>query len=90
MAIEEALSAVRKKGDLPVPLHLRNAPTSMMKKMDYGKDYQYAHHFENNFVLLEFLPEAISGTRFYSPQKNAREEETRKFLKERWKDKYHY
>jgi len=90
MAIEEALSAVRKKGDLPVPLHLRNAPTSMMKKMDYGKDYQYAHHFENNFVLLEFLPEAISGTRFYSPQKNAREEEIRKFLKERWKDKYHY
>lgn len=90
MAIEDALSVVRKKGDLPVPLHLRNAPTSMMKKMDYGKDYQYAHHFENNFVLLEFLPEAISGTRFYSPQKNAREEETRKFLKERWKDKYHY
>lgn len=90
MAIEEALSVVRKKGDLPVPLHLRNAPTRMMKKMDYGKDYQYAHHFENNFVLLEFLPEAISGTRFYSPQKNAREEETRKFLKERWKDKYHY
>ena len=90
MAIEEALSVVRKKGDLPVPLHLRNAPTSMMKKMDYGKDYQYAHHYENNFVLLEFLPEAISGTRFYSPQKNAREEEMRKFLKERWKDKYHY
>jgi putative ATPase len=90
MAIEDALSVVRKKGDLPVPLHLRNAPTSMMKKMDYGKDYQYAHHFENNFVLLEFLPEAISGTRFYSPQKNVREEETRKFLKERWKDKYHY
>ena len=90
MAIEDALSVVRKKGDLPVPLHLRNAPTSMMKKMDYGKDYQYAHHFENNFVLLEFLPEAISGTRFYSPQKNAREEEMRKFLKERWKDKYHY
>ncbi len=90
MAIDEALDVVRKKGDLPVPLHLRNAPTRMMKNMDYGKDYQYAHHFANNFVLQEFLPEALSGTRFYSPQKNTREEEIRKFLKERWKDIYGY
>ena len=90
MAIEEALDNVRKKGDLPVPLHLRNAPTKMMKQMDYGKNYQYAHHFENNFVLQEFLPDAIGGTRFYSPQKNAREEEIRKFLKERWKERYGY
>jgi len=90
LAIDEALAMVRKSGDLPVPLHLRNAPTKMMKQMDYGKDYQYAHQFENNFVLQEFLPEAISGTRFYSPQKNAREEEIRQFLKSRWKDIYGY
>jgi putative ATPase len=90
MAIEDALENVRKKGDLPVPLHLRNAPTKMMKNMDYGKEYKYAHHFENNFILQEFLPEAIAGTRFYSPQKNAREEEIRKFLKDRWKDIYGY
>ena len=90
MAIEDALDKVRKTGDLPVPLHLRNAPTRMMKNMDYGKDYQYAHVFAQNFVLQEYLPEAISGTRFYSPQKNSREEEIRKFLKERWKDIYGY
>jgi len=90
MAIDEALALVRKTGDLPVPFHLRNAPTKMMKQMDYGKDYQYAHQFENNFVLQEFLPEAISGTRFYSPQKNVREEEIRQFLKSRWKEIYGY
>ena len=90
MAIEEALDTVRKKGDLPVPLHLRNAPTKMMKQMDYGKDYKYAHQFENNFVIQDFLPVEIAGTKFYSPQKNAREEEARKFLKERWKDIYGY
>jgi len=90
LAIDEALAMVKKTGDLPVPLHLRNAPTKMMKQMDYGKDYQYAHQFENNFVLQEFLPEAISGTRFYSPQKNAREEEIRQFLKSRWKEIYGY
>jgi putative ATPase len=90
LAIDEALAMVKKTGDLPVPLHLRNAPTKMMKQMDYGKDYQYAHQFEHNFVLQEFLPEAISGTRFYSPQKNAREEEIRQFLKSRWKEIYGY
>ena len=90
LAIDEALVTVRKTGDLPVPLHLRNAPTKMMKQMDYGKDYQYAHQFEHNFVLQEFLPDAISGTRFYSPQKNAREEEIRQFLKSRWKEIYGY
>jgi len=90
MAIEEALDTVRKKGDLPVPLHLRNAPTKMMKQMDYGKDYKYAHQFENNFVIQDFLPTEIAGRTFYSPQKNAREEEARKFLKERWKDIYGY
>lgn len=90
IAIGEAMSAVAKHGDLPVPLHLRNAPTKLMKQMDYGKEYKYAHNYENNFVLLQFLPEKLDGVRFYSPQKNAREEEMRRFLKERWKDKYGY
>ncbi len=90
MAIEEALATVSKTGDLPVPLHLRNAVSKLMKDLNYGKDYQYAHHFENNFVELEFLPNEISGKVFYSPQKNAREEEIRRFLKERWKNKYGY
>jgi putative ATPase len=90
MAIGDALDAVRKYGDLPVPLHLRNAPTRLMKQMDYGKNYQYAHNFENNFVLQQFLPDELEGKAFYAPQKNAREEEIRKFLKERWKDKYNY
>lgn len=90
MAINEALEAVRSKGDLPVPLHLRNAPTRLMKQMNYGKDYQYAHNYENNFIEQQFLPDEINGKAFYQPQKNAREEELRKFLKERWKDKYGY
>ncbi len=90
MAIEDALEKVRKTGDLPVPLHLRNAPTKMMKEMNYGKSYQYAHHFENNFVLQQFLPDDLSGTTFYTPQKNHKEEEIRRFLKERWKDIYNY
>ena len=89
-AIGEAISAVTKLGDLPVPLHLRNAPTKMMKNMDYGKDYKYAHNYEQNFVRQDFLPDQLDGTPFYKPQKNAREEEIRKFLKERWKDKYGY
>lgn len=89
-AINEALDAVKKYGDLPVPLHLRNAPTKLMKDLNYGKDYQYAHQFENNFVLQQFLPDKLDGHRFYSPQKNIREEEVRKFLKERWKEKYGY
>ena len=90
MAINAAMAAVKQSGDLPVPLHLRNAPTKMMKNMDYGKDYKYAHSYENNFTNLEFLPEKLSGTAFYDPQKNGKEEEIRKFLKLRWKDKYGY
>ncbi len=89
-AIGDALAAVKKYGDLAVPLHLRNAPTKLMKNMDYGKDYKYAHNFENNFTTQEFLPETIAGTAFYDPQKNAREEEIRKFLKVRWQNKYGY
>ncbi len=90
MAIDEALAAVDKNGDLPVPLHLRNAPTKLMKAMNYGKDYQYAHSFENNFVELEFLPDELSGTKFYDPGNNAREAEQRNYLKKLWKEKYGY
>jgi len=90
IAIEEALSAVKEKGDLPVPLHLRNSPTKLMKQLNYGRDYQYAHDYENNFVELEYLPERISATKFYEPGENAREKEIRDFLKKRWKQKYSY
>ncbi len=90
MAIGDALAAVQQHGDLPVPLHLRNAPTKLMKNMNYGKDYKYAHSYENNFVIQDFLPDELKGKAFYVPQKNTREEELRKFLKERWKDKYGY
>jgi putative ATPase len=90
MAIEEALALVRQEGDLPVPLHIRNAPTGLMKKLDYGKNYKYAHSFEGNFADQEFLPDKIKGTSFYDPGKNPREEELRRFLKALWKDKYNY
>jgi putative ATPase len=71
-------------------LHLRNAPTKLMKQLNYGKDYEYAHSYENNFIEQEFLPEKISGTKFYDPGKNTRENELRDFLKKRWKEKYGY
>lgn len=90
MAIGEAIGAVKEHGDLPVPLHIRNAPTGLMKKMDYGKNYKYAHNYEDNFITQEFLPDIIAGTKFYDPGNNAREEELRKFLRTRWKDKYGY
>jgi putative ATPase len=89
-AIGAALTAVREKGDLPVPLHIRNAPTRFMKNLGYGKDYQYSHSYEKNFSPQEYLPEELSGTKFYDPGKNAREEELRKFLKSLWKEKYGY
>jgi len=89
-AISKGLALVNKTGNLPVPLHLRNAPTKLMKDMNYGKDYQYSHLGENNFVEQEYLPDEIKGTNFYAPQKNAREEELKKFLHERWKGKYGY
>jgi putative ATPase len=90
VAIGKAESLVKQFGDLPVPLAIRNAPTKLMKKLDYGKDYKYAHNFENNFAEMEFLPEEIKNTLLYNPGKNAREEELRKFLKQRWKEKYGY
>jgi putative ATPase len=90
VAIGAALSAVQKNGDLPVPLHIRNAPTKLMKDMQYGKGYQYSHMGEGNFIEQEYLPEKIAGTTFYDPGNNARENELRKFLRERWKGKYGY
>jgi len=90
VAISSAMSAVNQHGDLPVPLHIRNAPTKLMKNMGYGKDYKYSHSYEGNFSDQEYLPKEISGTKFYDPGKNAREEELRKFLKNLWKDKYDY
>jgi putative ATPase len=90
MAIESALDLVRQEGDLPVPLHLRNAPTHLMKDMQYGKDYQYAHQFDGNFIEQQYLPDKLEGKKIYDPQHNAREEEIRKFLKSKWKEKYGY
>ena len=90
MAIEEALEEVRRTGDLAVPLHIRNSPTKLMKEIGYGKDYKYAHSFENNFIELEFLPEKIKGKKYYNPGKNKREDEIREWLKVRWKGKYGY
>lgn len=89
-AINMAQSLVKQYGDLPVPLPIRNAPTKLMKNLNYGKDYKYAHSFENNFAAMDFLPEEIKNTTIYNPGKNAREEEMRRFLKERWKNKYNY
>lgn len=90
MAINEALDLVEKTGDLPVPLNLRNAPTKLMRNLNYGKEYKYAHDFENNFIEQEFLPEQISYTRFYEPGNNNREIEQRNYLKNLWKEKYGY
>ena len=90
VAIGTAMNAVKEKGDLPVPLHIRNAPTGLMKELSYGKGYQYSHDYEKNFSDQEYLPKELSGVRFYEPGKNAREEELRKFLKTLWKEKYGY
>lgn len=90
MAISSAQEAVRNSGDLPVPLHLRNAPTKLMKEIGYGADYKYSHGYEGNFSSQEYLPESISGMKFYEPGNNAREKEMREFLKRLWGDKYNY
>ena len=90
MAIDSALEAVEKGTPLPVPLHLRNAPTSLMKDLGYAKDYKYAHAYEGNFVEQEFLPDEIKGTQFYSPGDNAKENPIRERLKRLWGDKYDY
>jgi putative ATPase len=85
-----ALGAVRDHGDLPVPLAIRNAPTRLMKELNYGKGYQYSHDYENQFSPQEYLPEKISGTKFFDPGQNPREEEMRKHLKKLWGTKYDY
>ena len=87
-AINEAMAFVRKTGDLPVPLHLRNAPTKLMKDLDYGKDYQYAHSYQGNFIDLEFLPDEIKGTAFYKPSNNSTEKKIHEQMKEKWGNKY--
>ena len=89
-AIDAAQALVRQTGDLPVPLHLRNAPTKLMKDLGYHEGYKYAHAFEGNFVDMEYLPAEISGTVLYEPQDNPRERDLRRFLRERWKEKYGY
>ena len=88
VAINDAISNVKKTGNLPVPLHLRNAPTKLMKDLNYGKDYGYAHSYEGNFVDLEFLPEELKGTSFYKPGDNSTENKIADQLKKKWKDKY--
>ncbi len=90
VAIGKAMNVVRETGDLAVPLAIRNAPTKLMKDLNYGKDYQYAHNFENNFANMEFLPDQIAGLKFYEPGNNQREIELRNFLKKLWREKYEY
>jgi putative ATPase len=90
VAINKAQEAVSQHGDLPVPLHIRNAPTGLMKKLDYGRDYKYPHAFPGNFAEQEYLPDKLQETKFYDPANNARENELRKYLKDKWGDKYKY
>jgi putative ATPase len=90
VAIDKALAKVRETGNLPIPLHLRNAPTKLMKDLNYGKNYQYAHNFEGNFIHQEFLPNEIAGEVFFEPAKNAAELKIRELLKQLWKEKYGY
>ena len=90
MAINEAQKLVKLTGDLPIPIHLRNAPTKLMKELGYGEDYKYSHDYVNNFAEQEFLPDEILETKLYNPGDNTRENGTREFLKNRWKDKYGY
>jgi putative ATPase len=90
MAINRAQALVKDTGDLPVPLHLRNAPTKLMQDLNYGKGYKYAHDFDHNFVEQEYMPDQLRNTTLYDPGKNARENELRKHLSQRWKGKYGY
>ena len=90
LAINEAMASVRATGALSVPLHLRNAPTKLMKDLNYGKDYQYAHNHQGNFVHQEFLPEEVKGTKFYDPGNNPAEGKVRERLRKAWKEKYGY
>ena len=89
-AINEAQKTVRETGDLSVPLHLRNAPTKLMKDLDYGKEYKYAHNYDDNFIDQEFLPDEIKNTKLYEPGNNPRENQFRELLRKRWETKYNY
>jgi len=89
-AIGSAQEKVKHTGDLSVPLHIRNAPTKLMKELNYGKDYQYAHSFDRNFIDSEFLPEEIRGNKFYEPGENDVEKRFREYLRKNWKEKYGY
>jgi len=90
LAIGKAQSLVQKTGDLSIPMHLRNAPSKLMKDLDYGKNYKYSHDYAHNFVEQEFLPDEISGTKLYEPGKNPRENQFKETLKNKWKTKYNY
>lgn len=90
MALNNAEAAIRRTGDLPVPLHIRNAPTKLMKEMGYHEGYKYAHDYEGGFTQQEYLPHGLEGTRFYEPCDTPRERETRSLLRERWGAKYSY
>lgn len=89
-AINKAQALVRQTGDLSVPLHLRNAPTKLMKQLDYGKEYKYSHSYDGNFVAQEFMPEKVSGTLLYDPGRNPSEDKLREKLRREWGDKYGY
>lgn len=89
-AIDKAIACVQQTGDLSVPLDIRNAPTQLMKTLGYGKDYKYAHQYDKNFALQEFLPKGLENTIFYTPGNNPREQIQNDFLKQRWRDKYDY
>ena len=85
MAINTALEKVQQTGDLPVPLHIRNAPTSLMKEMGYGADYKYAHDYPGNFVVQQYMPDSLVGTRFWNPCANSAEERLAQLQQSRWK-----
>ena len=90
MAINEAMAMVKRTGDLSIPLHLRNAPTKLMKELGYGDNYKYAHSYDNNFIEDQFLPDEIKDLQLYKPGKNLREEDIRKRLQALWKNKKNY
>ena len=89
-AINQAQQLVKQTGDLEIPIHLRNAPTKLMKDLNYGKDYLYSHAYPNNFVIQEYMPDEIANTKLYEPQQNQSENKLRQYLKDMWKDKYNY
>jgi putative ATPase len=90
VAIKQAQQLVQQHGDLPVPMHIRNSPTKLMKEMGYGQGYKYSHDYDSNFSKQEYLPDEIKGTKLYEPGQNARENELRQRLKKLWEDKYNY